>query len=96
MFRQVSEEQRKITEDRYKDVLMEAVQDAVFLSAQNQQLQADNKRLRKGQRLSFRNARRYIWHSNVPAFFIRALAEMKDSITARGDNTKHSSQHGPA
>uniref|UniRef100_A0A674N8F4 Uncharacterized LOC105417364 n=1 Tax=Takifugu rubripes TaxID=31033 RepID=A0A674N8F4_TAKRU len=71
VFRQVSEEQRKASEDRYRNVLMEAVQDAVFLSAQNQQLQADNKRLRK------------------------ALAEMKDSITARGD-TKHSSQHGPA
>eukprot|EP00066_Takifugu_rubripes_P019692 XP_011608958.1 PREDICTED: uncharacterized protein LOC105417364 isoform X2 [Takifugu rubripes] len=95
VFRQVSEEQRKASEDRYRNVLMEAVQDAVFLSAQNQQLQADNKRLRKGQHLSFRNARRYIWRSNAPAFFIRALAEMKDSITARGD-TKHSSQHGPA
>lgn len=49
MFRQMSEEQRKMSEDRYRSVLLEAVQDAVFLSAQNQQLQADNNQLRKGQ-----------------------------------------------
>ncbi|KAM8733338.1 uncharacterized protein AB9X84_025129 [Acanthopagrus schlegelii] len=46
-FRQVSEEQRKMSEGRYRSVLLEAVQDAVYLSAQNQQLQADNKQLRK-------------------------------------------------
>ena len=50
-FRQVSEEQRKMSEGRYRSVLLEAVQDAVYLSAQNQQLQADNKLLRKGQRM---------------------------------------------
>lgn len=49
VFRQVSEEQRKMSEGRYRGVLLEAVQDAVYLSAQNQQLQADNKQLRKGQ-----------------------------------------------
>ncbi|CAG5991185.1 unnamed protein product, partial [Menidia menidia] len=43
----VSEEQRKISEDRYRSVLLEAVQDAIYLSAQNQQLQADNTQLRK-------------------------------------------------
>ncbi|XP_034545321.1 trichohyalin [Notolabrus celidotus] len=47
VFRQVSEEQRKMTEGRYRGVLLEAVQDAVYLSAQNQQLQAENKQLRK-------------------------------------------------
>ncbi|KAM3612138.1 uncharacterized protein V6R79_003444 [Siganus canaliculatus] len=47
VFRQVSEEQRKMSESRYRSVLLEAVQDAVYLSAQNQQLQADNKQLRK-------------------------------------------------
>ncbi|XP_065815056.1 cilia- and flagella-associated protein 157 [Labrus bergylta] len=47
VFHQVSEEQRKMSEGRYRDVLLEAVQDAVYLSAQNQQLQADNKQLRK-------------------------------------------------
>uniref|UniRef100_A0A3P8TCM5 Si:dkey-201i24.3 n=1 Tax=Amphiprion percula TaxID=161767 RepID=A0A3P8TCM5_AMPPE len=45
VFRQVSEEQRKISEGRYRSVLLEAVQDAIYLSAQNQQLQADNKQL---------------------------------------------------
>ncbi|MED6264737.1 hypothetical protein CHARACLAT_017873 [Characodon lateralis] len=47
VFRQVSEEQRKISEGRYRSVLLEAVQDAIYLSAQNQQLQAENKQLRK-------------------------------------------------
>ncbi|XP_061582010.1 kinesin-like protein K39 [Cololabis saira] len=46
-FRQVCEEQRKTSESRYTSVLLEAVQDAIYLSAQNQQLQADNKQLRK-------------------------------------------------
>nr|XP_040029433.1 osmotic avoidance abnormal protein 3 isoform X3 [Gasterosteus aculeatus aculeatus] len=52
VFRQVSEEQRRTSEGRYRSVLLEAVQDAVYLSAQNQQLQADNKQLRKGRRTS--------------------------------------------
>ncbi|KAF7228103.1 transcript variant X3 [Nothobranchius furzeri] len=47
VFRQVSEEQRKLSEGRYRSLLLEAVQDAVHLSAQNQQLQADNKQLQK-------------------------------------------------
>ncbi|GAA6235245.1 osmotic avoidance abnormal protein 3 isoform X2 [Lates japonicus] len=47
VFRQVSEEQKMMSEGRYRSVLLEAVQDAVYLSAQNQQLQADNKQLRK-------------------------------------------------
>uniref|UniRef100_A0A1A8FHM1 Uncharacterized protein n=1 Tax=Nothobranchius korthausae TaxID=1143690 RepID=A0A1A8FHM1_9TELE len=47
VFRQVSEEQRKLSEGRYRSLLLEAVQDAVYLSAQNQQLQADNKQLHK-------------------------------------------------
>ncbi|XP_024139920.1 trichohyalin isoform X1 [Oryzias melastigma] len=47
VFRQVCEEQRKLSESRYRGVLLEAVQDAVYLSAQNQQLQADNQHLRK-------------------------------------------------
>ncbi|KAI9538982.1 hypothetical protein NQZ68_009059 [Dissostichus eleginoides] len=47
VFRQVCEEQRRMSEDRYRSVLLEAVQDAVYLSAQNQQLQADNRQLRK-------------------------------------------------
>lgn len=49
VFRQVSKEQKRMSEDRYRCVLLEAVQDAVYLSAHNQELQADNKQLRKGQ-----------------------------------------------
>uniref|UniRef100_A0A3P9M826 Si:dkey-201i24.3 n=1 Tax=Oryzias latipes TaxID=8090 RepID=A0A3P9M826_ORYLA len=45
MFRQVCEEQRKLSESRYRGVLLEAVHDAIYLSAQNQQLQADNQHL---------------------------------------------------
>ncbi|XP_068181394.1 golgin subfamily A member 6-like protein 9 isoform X2 [Antennarius striatus] len=47
VFHHVSEEQRKMSEGRQRRVLLEAVQDAIYLSAQNQQLQADNKQLRK-------------------------------------------------
>ncbi|KAJ0002486.1 hypothetical protein NQD34_007635, partial [Periophthalmus magnuspinnatus] len=45
VFRDVCEEQRRMSEERYRTVLLEAVQDAVYLSAQNQQLQVDNKEL---------------------------------------------------
>uniref|UniRef100_A0A3B4AX79 Uncharacterized protein n=1 Tax=Periophthalmus magnuspinnatus TaxID=409849 RepID=A0A3B4AX79_9GOBI len=48
VFRDVCEEQRRMSEERYRTVLLEAVQDAVYLSAQNQQLQVDNKELTKG------------------------------------------------
>ncbi|XP_058504903.1 polyamine-modulated factor 1-binding protein 1 [Solea solea] len=47
VFRQVNEEHRKMSESRYRCLLLEAVQDAVYLSAQNQQLQTDNKQLHK-------------------------------------------------
>lgn len=51
-FRQAADEQRKVCEGRYRGVLLEAVQDAIYLSAQNQQLQADIKQLREGQSVS--------------------------------------------
>lgn len=47
VFRQVTEEQRKRSEDRHRAVLLDAVRDAIYLSAQNQQLQADKKQLCK-------------------------------------------------
>ncbi|XP_035267348.1 trichohyalin isoform X1 [Anguilla anguilla] len=47
VFRQVFEEQGEVVEGRYRTLLLEAIQDAVHLSAQNQQLQVENKQLRR-------------------------------------------------
>lgn len=72
MFRQVSEEQREQSEGRYRNVLLEAVQDAVHLSAQNQQLQAENKQLQKG---------RWIWtHIRVESFEGKCLEKISSYI----------------
>ena len=49
VFRQVCEEQRRLSEGRYRSVMLEAIQDAVYLSAVNQQLQTDNTQLRRGE-----------------------------------------------
>ncbi|XP_077433919.1 uncharacterized protein LOC144059024 isoform X2 [Vanacampus margaritifer] len=46
-FHESSEDLRRTSEARYRSVLLEAVHDAAYLSAQNQQLHADNKHLRK-------------------------------------------------
>ncbi|KAF7702311.1 hypothetical protein HF521_001594 [Silurus meridionalis] len=46
-FRQVLEEQKRLSEGRYRSLLLEAIRDAVYLSSQNQQLQADNMQLHK-------------------------------------------------
>uniref|UniRef100_A0A3B1IMU7 Si:dkey-201i24.3 n=1 Tax=Astyanax mexicanus TaxID=7994 RepID=A0A3B1IMU7_ASTMX len=44
-FRQVLEEQKRLSEGRYRTLLLEAIQDAVHLSTLNQQLQTENKQL---------------------------------------------------
>lgn len=77
MFRQVSEEQRRVSEGRYRSVLLDAVQDAVYLAAQNQQLQADNKRLRKGQLISRRlnNCRELDTFNNLSSVIFQYLEE---------------------
>ncbi|XP_076861985.1 uncharacterized protein LOC143514546 [Brachyhypopomus gauderio] len=47
MYRHVLEQQKQVSEGRYRSLLLETIQDAVHLSTQNQQLTADNKQLRK-------------------------------------------------
>lgn len=86
-----------MSEGRYSSVLLEAVQDAVYLSAQNQQLQADNKLLRKGQCLSRSRPLKVnvmgisrddsCSQQQLDTFFsfIAALAEIKDALAVRGD-----------
>ncbi|KAK3526706.1 hypothetical protein QTP70_032074 [Hemibagrus guttatus] len=54
-FRQVLEEQKRLSESRYRTLLLEAIQDAVHLSSQNQQLQADNMQLLKGDSVLLRD-----------------------------------------
>ena len=49
MFHQVSEEQKWTMKERYQSLLVEAVQDAVYLSAQNQQLKEENQTHRVGE-----------------------------------------------
>ncbi|XP_041079761.1 uncharacterized protein LOC121297476 [Polyodon spathula] len=44
-FRQVFEEQKDALDRRYRTLLGEAIQDAIYLSARNQQLEAENARL---------------------------------------------------
>ncbi|XP_052471602.1 polyamine-modulated factor 1-binding protein 1 [Carassius gibelio] len=46
-FREVLEEQRCLSERRYRNLLLDAVQDAVHLSSQNLQLQEEIQQLRK-------------------------------------------------
>ncbi|XP_043112986.1 golgin subfamily A member 6-like protein 7 [Puntigrus tetrazona] len=46
-FREVLEEQRQASEKRYRNLLLDAIQDAVHLSSQNLQLQEEVQQLRK-------------------------------------------------
>ncbi|XP_019730331.1 uncharacterized protein LOC109518737 isoform X2 [Hippocampus comes] len=46
-FHESSDHLRRTSEARYRSVLLEAVHDAIYLSAQNHQLHADNQQLRK-------------------------------------------------
>ncbi|XP_050983650.1 golgin subfamily A member 6-like protein 7 isoform X2 [Labeo rohita] len=46
-FREVLEEQRQMSERRYRNLLLDAVQDAVHLSSQNLQLREEIQQLRK-------------------------------------------------
>ncbi|XP_077103467.1 uncharacterized protein LOC143756713 [Siphateles boraxobius] len=48
-FREVLEEQRRVSESRYRALLIDTIQDAVHLSSQNLQLQEEVQQLRKTQ-----------------------------------------------
>ncbi|XP_065130069.2 golgin subfamily A member 6-like protein 9 [Paramisgurnus dabryanus] len=55
VFREVLEEQKRTSEERYRRLLIDAIQDAVHLSTQNLQLQEEIQQLRNNQRAFFSN-----------------------------------------
>ncbi|XP_061643157.1 chromosome-associated kinesin KIF4A isoform X2 [Phyllopteryx taeniolatus] len=81
-FHESSEDLRRVSEARYRSVLLEAVHDAVNQSAQNQQLQADNKQLRKGVCIYTCITERSLYA--LLMFCFTALGELKDTLTKQG------------
>ncbi|XP_061542603.1 kinesin-like protein KIF17 isoform X2 [Phycodurus eques] len=77
-----SSEDLRMSEARYRSVLLEAVHDAVYQSAQNQQLRADNKQLRKGVCIYTCIIERSLYV--LLTFCFTALGELKDTLTKQG------------
>lgn len=60
-YREVFEEQKAAIEQRYRTLLEEAIQDAVFLSTRNQELMHENQILKQG---ATNILRRVFWSFN--------------------------------
>lgn len=81
------EEQKNVIEQRYRTLLEDAVQDAVFLSTRNNELMQENQALKQGIQWVFRNldSLETFETGMLSAYcFFSEIAELKDSLSLSG------------